>query len=109
MLLTLLLVDGAEVGVGLSGLTIVTPLKLAGLESALRKSVYAVGGLMGVLMPSSSLIVNGVPGYGLRGSSEGSTPDVGVLRVRSVGLTVAMMTMMLMMQSFFSLVTSAWL
>ena len=43
-------------------------------DRALRKSIYAVGGVMGVLMSSSSLIRSVQPGSGLRGSSDGRTP-----------------------------------
>ena len=53
-------------------------LLVAGLETAgdraLRKSVYAIGGVIGVLMSSSSLTMSAHPGRGLRGSSDGKTP-----------------------------------
>lgn len=51
-------------------------------DSAFRKSVYALGGVMGVFMSSSTLRkVPHVLGCGLRGSSEGRTrpADMGVL------------------------------
>lgn len=58
-------------------------------DRALRNSVYAVGGVMGVLISSSSLITLVQPGTGLRGSSEGRVADTGVLRAGSSGLTLA--------------------
>lgn len=45
--------EGAEVGVGLEHLTSVT----TGLFIVLRKSVYARGGVIGVLIESSCLII----------------------------------------------------
>ena len=48
-------------------------------ERALRKSVYAVGGVIGVLASSSCLMTSRSPGAGLRGSSEGRVADLGVL------------------------------
>lgn len=48
-------------------------------ESALRNSVYAVGGVMGVLMSSSCLIMSRKPGAGLLGNSEGRAADRGGL------------------------------
>lgn len=64
---------------------------VAGLDTAgdraLRNSVYAVGGVMGVLISSSSLITLVQPGTGLLGSSEGRV-DTGVLRAGSSGLTL---------------------
>ncbi len=56
-----------------------------GLDSALRKSVYATGGVMGVLLSSSSFRRSGVPGYGLRGSSDGSDATLAVFRAWRVG------------------------
>lgn len=83
-------VEGAEVGV-------VLPDDLspgAGLPLAmdLRKSVYATGGVMGVLMPSSCLMKSANPGKGLRAeradSSEGKDEVIGVLSCASLGLVV---------------------
>ena len=63
-----------------------------GLERNLRKSVYAVGGVMGVFSRSSFLMTSvGPPGSGLRGSSDGNEADRGVSRRWRVGLTEAMM------------------
>lgn len=77
--------EGADVGVDfpedLSENTELFPddgLEMAG-ERALRNSVYAIGGVMGVLRSSSCLIISRKPGAGLRGSSEGSVADRGVL------------------------------
>ena len=65
-------------------------LEIAG-DRALRKSVYAVGGVMGVLISSSCLIVSSHPERGLRGSSDGRGPaDLGVLRVGKVGFLTVM-------------------
>lgn len=63
-------------------------LEMAG-DKALRKSRYAVGGVMGVLRSSSCLMKSAQPGRGLRGSSEGRTgpAEQGVLRVGRTGLT----------------------
>jgi hypothetical protein len=79
-------VDGAEVGV-------VLPDDLSpgiGLPMVLRKSVYAIGGVMGVLMPSSCLMKSAKPGKGLRAdraeSSEGNVDVIGVLSWGSLGL-----------------------
>jgi len=79
-------VEGAEVGV-------VVPDDLSpvtGLAIVLRKSVYAVGGVMGVLMPSSCLMKSANPGSGLRAdradSSEGNVEVIGVLSCASLGL-----------------------
>ena len=77
-------VDGAEVGV-------VLPDDLSiGLAMVLRKSVYAIGGVMGVLMPSSCLMKSAKPGKGLRAeradSSEGKVEVIGVLSCGSFGL-----------------------
>ncbi len=90
----LLAVEGCDVGVDLP--EYLSPLKLMpddrGLDMAgdraLRNSVYAVGGVMGVLMSSSSLMRLFQPGRGLRGSSEGRVADTGVLRACSSGLTL---------------------
>lgn len=57
-------------------LVVTRGLETAG-ERALRKSVYAVGGVIGVLM-SSCLIWSAQPGNGLRGSSDGRVADRGV-------------------------------
>ena len=46
-------------------------------DRALRKSVYAVGGVMGVLM-SSCFMKSAHPGKGLLGSSDGRVADRGV-------------------------------
>ena len=79
-------VDGAEVGV-------VLPDDLSpgiGLPMVLRKSVYAMGGVMGVLIPSSCLMKSAKPGKGLRAeraeSSEGNVEVIGVLSCGSLGL-----------------------
>jgi hypothetical protein len=81
-------VEGAEVGV-------VLPDDLSpgiGLFKAmvLRKSVYAIGGVMGVLIPSSCLMKSAKPGKGLRAetaeSSEGNVEVIGVLSWGSLGL-----------------------
>lgn len=79
-------VEGAEVGV-------VLPDDLSpgiGLPMVLRKSVYAIGGVMGVLMPSSCLMKSANPGKGLRAeraeSSEGNVEVIGVLSCGSLGL-----------------------
>jgi len=58
-------------------------------DSALRNSVYAVGGVIGVLMSSSSLMKLLQPGRGLLGSSDGRMADVGVLRACGFGLATA--------------------
>ena len=54
-------------------------------ESALRKSVYAVGGVIGVRASSSCLITSRRPGAGLFGSSDGSGADLGVFSAGSSG------------------------
>ena len=65
-------------------------LEMAG-DKALRKSVYAVGGVIGVLRSSSCLMVSSHPERGLRGSSDGRGPaDLGVLRVGRVGFRTVM-------------------
>lgn len=77
--------DGAEVGVDLPDLSEnvkllpVEGLDIAG-ERAFRNSVYASGGVIGVLMSSSCLIMSRKPWAGLLGSSDGSIADRGVLR-----------------------------
>ena len=48
-------------------------------ERALRKSVYAVGGVMGVFTSSSCLITSRCPTAGLFGSSDGRVAETGVL------------------------------
>lgn len=65
-------------------LLLVPGLESAG-ERALRKSVYAVGGVIGVLMSSSCFITSSRPGIGLFGSSEGRVADLGVLSAGSSG------------------------
>jgi hypothetical protein len=79
-------VEGAEVGV-------VRPDDLSpvtGLVIVLRKSVYAVGGVIGVLMASSCLMKSAKPGRGDRAeradSSEGKVEVIGVLSCASLGL-----------------------
>lgn len=83
--------DGWVVGVDLGellseklGLLLLPGLEIAG-ESALRKSVYAVGGVIGVLVASSCFITSSNPSAGLLGSSEGSGADLGVLSAGSSG------------------------
>lgn len=76
--------EGADVGVDFPDLSENTELfPVDGLEtagdSALRNSVYAIGGVMGVLRSSSCLMISRKPGAGLRGSSEGSVADRGVV------------------------------
>ena len=78
---------GVDLGELLSeklGLRLLPGLEIAG-ESALRKSVYAVGGVIGVLVSSSCLITSSKPGAGLLGSSEGRVADLGVLSAGSSG------------------------
>lgn len=62
----------------------------AGLPIDLRKSVYAVGGVMGVLRVSSCLMKSAKPGNGLRAdkaeSSEGNDEVIGVLSCGNLGL-----------------------
>ena len=72
---------GVDLGELLSvklGLVLVAGVETAG-DRAFRKSVYAVGGLMGVLVSSSCLTTSRSPGAGLLGSSEGRVADRGVL------------------------------
>ena len=57
----------------------------------LRKSMYAVGGVIGVFNPSSCLIESGVADRGLFCSSDGNDADLGVLSGWRLGLSVAMM------------------
>lgn len=67
------------------GLLAVAGLDTAG-ERALRNSVYACGGVMGVLMSSSCLITSRSPETGLLGSSEGRVAGFGVFSAGNVGL-----------------------
>ena len=67
------------------GLLAVPGLETAGLR-ALRNSVYACGGVIGVVRSSSFLITSNIPGAGLLGSSEGNVAVDGVFKVGSVGL-----------------------
>ena len=78
-LCSLELVEGADVGV-------VRPDDFSpaiGLPMVFRKSVYAMGGVMGVLMPSSCLMKSTRAGKGLGAeradSSEGNVEVIGVL------------------------------
>lgn len=80
-------VEGAEVGVvrpedGFS--------PTVGLAIVFRKSVYAIGGVIGVLMYSSCLMKSAYPGRGLRAdsadNSEGKVDVMGVLSCGSLGL-----------------------
>lgn len=72
--------DGAEVGVDLPDLSEkvkllpVEGLEIAG-ERAFRNSVYASGGVIGVFISSSCLIISRKPSAGLLGSSEGSMAE----------------------------------
>lgn len=67
------------------GLLAVAGLETAG-ERALRNSVYACGGVMGVLMSSSCLTTSRSPETGLLGSSEGRVADFTVFNAGNVGL-----------------------
>ena len=68
------------------GLLAVEGVETAG-DSALRNSVYACGGVMGVFMSSSScLITSRRSGKGLLGNCEGKVADFGVLRAGKAGL-----------------------
>ena len=72
---------GVDLGELLSeklGLMLVPGVETAG-DSAFKKSVYAVGGVIGVLVSSSCLTTSKSPGTGLLGSSEGRVADLGVL------------------------------
>lgn len=84
-------VEGADVGVVLPDLSVA-----AGLAMVLRKSVYAVGGVIGVLMASSCLMKSTNPGRGLRAdradSSDGKVEVIGVLSCASLGFVEAAMT-----------------
>lgn len=77
--------EGAEVGVDLPDLSEnvkllpVEGLEIAG-ERAFRNSVYASGGVIGVLTSSSCLIKSSKPSAGLLGNSDGSIAERGVLR-----------------------------
>ena len=78
---------GVDLGELLSeklALLLLPGLEIAG-DSALRKSVYAVGGVIGVLVSSSCFITSSKPGAGLLGSSEGRVADLGVLSAGSSG------------------------
>lgn len=76
--------DGAEVGVDLPDLSEkpkllpVEGLEIAG-ERAFRNSVYASGGVIGVFISSSCLIMSRKPSAGLLGNSDGSIAERGVL------------------------------
>jgi hypothetical protein len=80
-------VEGAEVGVFLPD--DLSPGMGLAREIVLRKSVYAMGGVMGVLMPSSCFMKSAKPGRGLRAdreeSSEGKVEDIGVCSWGSLG------------------------
>lgn len=79
---------GADLGEPLSeklGLLLDPGVEIAG-ERALRKSVYAVGGVIGVFVSSSCLMTSRSPGAGLLGSSDGNVADLGVLSGGSSGL-----------------------
>lgn len=77
--------DGAEVGVDLPEMSEklkllpVEGLEIAG-ERAFRNSVYASGGVIGVFISSSCLIMSRKPSAGLLGSSDGSIAERGFLR-----------------------------
>ena len=78
--------DGVEVGVDLPEnwsekreLLPLDGLEMAG-ESALRNSVYAMGGVMGVFKSSSRLMTLSNAEAGLRGSSDGSVAERGVFK-----------------------------
>lgn len=82
--------DGCVEGVDLPenekiGLLAVPGLETAGLR-ALRNSVYAWGGVIGVVRSSSLLIISNIPGIGLLGSSEGSVVVDGVFKAGRAGL-----------------------
>src|SRR5207248_3369463 len=78
--------DGFEVGVDFPDVILSPKVGLIDL----RKSVYAVGGVMGVLIPSSCLIKSTKLDDGVRAesddSSEGKEADLGVLSWSRVGL-----------------------
>ena len=87
-------VEGAEVGVVLPEEAL-SPDR--GLPMALRKSVYASGGVMGVLSESSCLMKSAKPGNGLRAdrqadSSEGKVAVIGVLSCASLGFSVGILS-----------------
>lgn len=67
------------------GLRTVPGLEMAGLR-AFRNSVYACGGVIGVVRLASLLITSSIPVAGLLGSSEGSAAVDGVFNAGSVGL-----------------------
>jgi hypothetical protein len=78
---------GVDLGDPLSeklGLLLEPGVETAG-DRAFRKSVYAVGGVMGVFASSSCLMTSSSPGAGLLGSSEGNVADLGVLSGGSSG------------------------
>jgi hypothetical protein len=87
-------VEGAEVGVVLPD-DLLSP--AVGLCMVLRKSVYAVGGVMGVLMDSSCLMKKSAyPGRGDKpdraDSSEGNVEVIGVLSCASLGFVETILT-----------------
>lgn len=82
--------DGCVEGVDLPeneklGLLAVPGLDTAGLR-ALRNSVYAWGGVIGVVRSSSLLMTSSIPGAGLLGSSEGRVAVDGVFKAGRAGL-----------------------
>ena len=84
--------EGCVIGVDLPemrskrGLLPVEGVERAG-ESALRNSVYACGGVMGIFMSSSScLITSRRSGKGLLGNWEGKVAEFGVWRAGRAGL-----------------------
>ena len=86
-------VDGSEVGVVLpEGISKVKTPALIGLAStgvnAFKKSVYAIGGVIGVFMPSSCLICSITPESGLSVISEGKFAVLGVVRRGKAGLAM---------------------
>ena len=84
--------NGFDVGDDLPDLSPAVGLPTDWLASALRKSVYAVGGVIGVGTPSSCLTGSTAePSAGLRGSSDGKLAEAGVWRGWSFGLMEGMM------------------
>lgn len=67
------------------GLRAVPGLDTAGLK-AFRNSVYAWGGVIGVVKSLSLLMTSSIPGAGLRGSSDGKVAVEGVFNVGRFGL-----------------------
>jgi hypothetical protein len=95
-LCSLVLVEGAEVGVDRPEEEVLLSPAMGLID--LRKSVYAVGGVIGVLRVSSSFFIKSAhPGRGLRAesadSSEGNVEVIGVLSCASLGLVVGDMMM----------------